>query len=271
MIVFGNEKGGTGKSTLAMHVLVCLLGKGCKVGVIDLDIRQRSVSRYLENRAAFISRSRVALPMPQSISLEDCSPTNVGERSAHDQRIFQSALDELRGKVEFIVIDCPGSYSYLSQLAHALADTLVTPMNDSFVDMDLLAQVEPESYQVAKLSHYAEMVWNGRKFRSASELPPMDWVVTPNRVATLSSRNNVRVDAALNALQKRLMFRHVPGLSERVIYRELFPKGLTMMDIREIPGMGLTQVSHVAARYEVRELVQSLNLPEKASVAAEKA
>ncbi len=266
VIVFGNEKGGTGKSTLAMHVLVCLLREGRSAGVIDLDTRQRSIGRYLDNRCSYAARVGIELPLP--------SYAPIGEPAAGElpsgaiaERLLESALGPLRSTVDFIVIDCPGSHSPMARLAHALADTLVTPLNDSFVDLDVLGRIDSRNGRVARLSHYAETVFDSRKFRSASELKPLDWVVTANRIATLNSRNNERVDAALAALQKLLNFRRVPGLSERVIYREMFPDGLTMMDIDAIPGMGLTQISHVAARHEVRELVRNLRLP-AASAAA---
>ena len=260
IIVFGNEKGGTGKSTLAMHVVIRLLDRGYRVGLIDLDSRQQSISRFLENRARFIDRSGCSLPTPEHLMVHGSSKNNIEDQQLEEQSKLESALDDFRHRVDFIVMDCPGSYTYLSRLAHALADTLVTPINDSFVDLDLLGRVDPESYQVERLSHYSELVWESRKLRSASEKPPTDWVVTRNRLAMLDSINNRRVDAALAALQKRIMFRYVPGLHDRVIYRELFPKGLTMMDLNRVPEMGKLTASQVAARNEVRTLVRLLNL-----------
>lgn len=261
IIVFGNEKGGTGKSTLAMHVVVCLLRQERSVAVIDLDSRQKSVSRFLENRQATCERSGDALPMPAYVTLGTSDKSTVDEQRAEDQVALQTALDRFDREHEFIIIDCPGSHSYLSSLAHALADTLITPMNDSFIDLDLLGHVNPETWQVDKLSHYSEMVWQSRKFRSASERPPMNWFVTRNRLATIHSQNTRRVDDTLKALQKRLYFRYVPGLSERVIYRELFPRGLTMMDIDLVSGFGKMQISHVTARRDVKQLVDNLELP----------
>lgn len=261
VIVFGNEKGGTGKSTLAMHVVVCLLEQGRSVGVIDLDARQRSISRFLENRERYRSRGGADLPVPRRHTVERSIIADGRQRRVAEQAALQAALDRFHGQVEFLVVDCPGSHTYLSQLAHALADTLVTPMNDSFIDLDLLGQVDPESWQVERLSHYAEMVWESRKYRSASEKAPMDWVVTRNRLATLDSINNRRVDAALAALQKRILFRYVPGLSERVTYKELFPRGLTMMDLGAVPEYGKLTLPQVTARNEVRNLVAALRLP----------
>lgn len=265
-IVFGNEKGGTGKSTLAMHVVICLLERGCQVAVLDLDSRQRSISRYLENRARYLAETGHDLPMPQFASVPQSQQGSIHEREAEEQQFLSDHLEQFKGQADYIVIDCPGNDTYLSRLAHALADTLVTPLNDSFIDLDLLGEVESKTYQVEKLSHYTDMVWNSRKFRGASGKQPVDWVVTRNRLATLDSHNNQRVHAALEALQKRIMFRYVPGLYERVIYRELFPKGLTMLDLQQVDDLGKKQVSHVSARFEVRKLVDALNLmPAEAS------
>src|SRR3546814_12498496 len=74
-------------------------------------------------------------------------------------------------------------------------------------------------------------------------------VVSPrNRLAHREARNMRRVGAALGELAKRVGFRVIPGLSERVIYRELFPRGLTLLDLA---AMGQTSLSHVAARQEL--------------------
>ena len=64
VIVVGNEKGGAGKSTVAIHLAVALMRMGKTVGVIDLDLRQASLSRYLENRRRWADARGVTLPMP---------------------------------------------------------------------------------------------------------------------------------------------------------------------------------------------------------------
>ncbi|MGB0239041.1 MAG: division plane positioning ATPase MipZ [Cycloclasticus sp.] len=255
IIVLGNEKGGTGKSTLAMHVVVGLLERDKKVAVIDLDARQKSVARYLQNRQSYMANGGTHVAMPEFAVIMQSGANVIKDREAEDQENLKTALDKFKGNVDFIIIDCPGNDTYLSRLAHALADTLVTPLNDSFIDLDLLGEVSPTNFQVKKLSFYTEMVWESRKFRSASGKPPMDWVVIRTRLASLDSRNNKRVHDALQALQKRIMFRYVPGLYERVIYKELFPSGLTILDLEKINSL-----SHVAARQEVRSVVDSLNV-----------
>lgn len=257
IIVLGNEKGGTGKSTLAMHIIVGLLSKGKKVAVIDLDARQKSVARYLQNREAFMATGGTKVAMPEFKVIAQSEASLTKDRETEDQQNLQEGLNSFNEQVDFIVIDCPGNDTYLSRLAHALADTLVTPLNDSFIDLDLLGEVSATNFQIKKLSFYTEMVWNSRKYRSASGKPPMDWIVVRTRLASLDSRNNKRVHAALESLQKRILFRYVPGLYERVIYKELFPSGLTILDLEKVNSM-----SHVAARQEVRSLVDSLNLVE---------
>ncbi len=257
IIVFGNEKGGTGKSTLAMHVVVSLLEAGRKVAVIDLDSRQQSLSRYIENRKQTAETSALELPLPERVVINPATHDTISERQTQERLFLQNHIDRFSGDCDCIVIDCPGSDTFLARQAHAHADTLVTPMNDSFVDLDLLGQVDPDNYEVKGLSHYSELVWESRKQRSLTGKPPVDWIVTRNRLAHLHSRNNQRMDNALRALQKRIMFRYVPGLSERVVYRELFPQGLTLLDL---PKLGKMQLSHVTARHELRQLVNQLQL-----------
>src|ERR1700752_3088384 len=52
-VVLGNEKGGSGKSTVAMHIAIALIKSGQRVATIDLDTRQKSFTHYIENRRAW--------------------------------------------------------------------------------------------------------------------------------------------------------------------------------------------------------------------------
>jgi chromosome partitioning protein len=162
---------------------------------------------------------------------------------------------------DFLIVDTPGRDDDHVRVAITTADTLVTPINDSFVDLDLIGQVDPDNYKVKRPSFYAELVWDARKVRAKSDGGTVDWVVLRNRLQHLEARNMRRVAAALAELSKRVGFRVIPGLSERVIYRELFPKGLTLLDLAAIgEDAGL---AHVAARGELRELIAGLELPEE--------
>lgn len=257
IIVVGNEKGGSGKSTTSMHVATALVRMGHRVGAMDLDLRQKSFGRYIENRRAFVARSGLALPMPDYRDLPGGEPAAGG--AAQDHRLAQ-VVAALEPACDFIVVDCPGSHTRLSQLAHSLADTLITPLNDSFIDFDLLARTDPETNRVLGPSIYAEMVWAARQLRAEAGLRPIDWIVLRNRLGSQQMHNKRRVGEALETLSKRIGFRVVPGFSERVIFRELFPRGLTLMDLKDT-GVDQLNLSNIAARQEVRDLMRALRLP----------
>lgn len=247
-IVFANEKGGTGKSTTAVHVAIALAAAGHRVAALDLDTRQKTLARYLDNRAATMRRGGLRLATANYAVLSLLTPAGL------DQEVAQ-----LGHGADYVIIDTPGRDDPLARAAIAIADTLVTPMNDSFVDLDLIGQVDPETFKVKKPSFYAELIWDLRKVRAKADGGTVDWVVLRNRLQHLDAHNMRRVGAALQELSKRVGFRVIPGLGERVIYRELFPKGLTLLDMEGIQNVGL---SHIAARQELREMVGGLSLPD---------
>ena len=255
-IVFANEKGGTGKSTTAVHVAIALAHLGAKVAAIDLDPRQRTLHRYLENRAETAAKRQVSLP---SARFEVFGGTTVAE--------LDSLCDALGAGVDFLIIDTPGRDDEFARHIATTADTLVTPLNDSFVDFDLIGQVDPDTFKVRRLSFYAELIWEARKKRAMSGLREgadgksrreMDWVVVRNRTQHVEARNMRRLEGALTELSRRVGFRVANGLSERVIYRELFPAGLTLLDKGHLGELG---TSHLVARQELRAMLAGLNLP----------
>jgi chromosome partitioning protein len=260
-IVVGNEKGGAGKSTVAIHLAIALMRMGKRVGVIDLDLRQASMSRYLDNRRRWCEGRGIELPIPEEVRLTASGARSLDSAEEQELANWRRAMDRLRKSCDFIIIDAPGSDTHYSRLAHAEADTLVTPINDSFVDFALLADVDPDTFEVGRPSAYADMVWTGRKLKAKAEKTPIDWVVMRNRVSTLDARNKRRVGQGLRALSQRIGFRLAPGFSERVIYRELFPAGLTLIDLTEAGSSMTFTMSHVAARQELRELIIVLKLP----------
>jgi chromosome partitioning protein len=247
IIVFANEKGGTGKSTTAVHTAVALSALGFEVGMLDLDPRQRTVHRYMENRAETARRRAISLPMP------DCAVLQGNTTQALDEEAAAVA----QGK-DFLIIDTPGRDDPFARHMAARANTLVTPMNDSFVDFDLIGQVDAETFRVRRLSFYSELIFEARKARAKADGVSIDWVVLRNRVQHHDARNKKRVGDALMELSRRVGFRVIPGLSERVIFRELFPSGLTLLDKGHLGELG---ISHVAARQELREMVAGLALP----------
>lgn len=262
VIVVGNEKGGAGKSTVSMHLSVALMRMGKKVGVIDLDVRQRSLTRYLENRLRWMQSTDSKLPMPEIVRVDASTERDLDKAESEETQRFLGSVARLKKACDFIIIDGPGGDTYLSRLAHVNADTLITPLNDSFVDFDLLGDVNPQTLEVLRPSFYSEMVWSCRKKKAQTSRRPIDWIVMRNRMSPLAARNKERVGEALNNLSKRIGFRLAPGLSERVIYRELFPAGLTLLDLTEKGSNISFTMSHVAARQEMRDLLIVLQLPE---------
>ncbi len=255
VLVIGNEKGGSGKSTTAMHIIVSLLSDGGTVATIDLDARQGTLTRYIENRAAYSARKGIDLAMPSHAAVMASGDL------ADEKARFEEALEPAVTQADFVVIDTPGSDTHLSRLAHTWADTLLTPLNDSFVDLDLLARVDPETLKIVRPSVYAEAVWKQRQIRSMQGARPVDWIVMRNRLSSLAARNKRDMASVIEALSKRIGFRVAAGLSERVIYKELFLSGLTLLDLKRGSGGPSLTMSHVAARQEVRDLVAALNLP----------
>ena len=247
-ITFANEKGGTGKSTTAVHTAVALAAQGRSVAALDLDSRQRTLGRYLDNRLATVRRLGLELPMPAHATFDPAKDED-----------FETALARVAEGADFVIIDTPGRDDPYARQAIVRADTLVTPINDSFVDLDLIGEVDAETYRVRRPSFYAELVWNSRTQRAKTHGTSVDWVVLRNRMQHIEARNMRRVGEAMNELSRRVGFRIIPGLGERVIYRELFPKGLTLLDLQAMGEVGL---AHIAARQELREMIAGLALPE---------
>ncbi len=261
IIVFGNEKGGSGKSTSAMHAAVGLMRLGYRVGTIDLDARQGTLTRYMKNRFTFITNSKNDIPSPIHMAVQKSDAETVAEQRDEERIFLTMALEEMEEKCDFLVIDTPGTDSYLSRLAHSLADTLVTPMNDSFVDLDLLADIAPDTYEVKGPSVYSRMVNDQRRLKKIRDGRNIDWIVMRNRLAHIDANNKRLIGKLLDEIGELAGFRIAPGFGERVVFKQLFLKGLTLLDLREDTDTKLT-MSQIAARQEVRQLLKAIG-PEK--------
>lgn len=264
VIVIGNEKGGAGKSTLAIHIATALLHAGKRVAILDLDLRQKSMARFFANRIAWTEANGQVLPQPSVPDMGDGKALAKAE-VAEQQARFDAAFAEAAANADYVVIDTPGGDTAISTAAHARADLIVTPLNDSFVDFDMLGQVDPVTLDLIKPSLYAESVWEARKARAVQRGGSIDWVVLTNRLAVAEARNRRRLEEKMQKLAKRVGFRVGPGLRDRVIYRELFPFGLTVADLSNDVRPVAVSLAHVAARQELRNLMQSLGLDEAAA------
>ncbi|WP_218044565.1 division plane positioning ATPase MipZ [Aestuariispira insulae] len=262
IILFGNQKGGSGKSTAAMHLIVGLLRLGFRVASIDLDARQQSLTHYLENRSRELEKHGVWLPMPTHILMEPVALDDRKQRRQELEKRLRDQIDLLRGQFDFIVIDTPGADNLLSRVGHGMADTLVTPVNDSFLDLDLLVRLKNGSIGEARPSSYANLVMAQRKKRFQQLKSGMDWIILRNRIPTLRSKNNRNMARHLEDLSAQMGFRIVPGITERVIFRELFLNGLTVLDLAEETALETPlTMSQLAARQEARDLMKALWLP----------
>ena len=261
VIVLGNEKGGSGKSTTAMHIAVSLLKAGQRVATIDLDSRQKTFTHYVENRRDCAKRSGVALAVPDHYCVARGEGVRVDENEAAEFAGFAAAINEVEHSHDFVVIDTPGNDTYLMRLAHSMADTLVTPLNDSFLDFDVLGTVDAATFDVTGVGHYAQMVRYARRQRRIVDGGLTDWIVVRNRLALLGSRNKKLVGECLDRLGLRLGFRATEGFSVRVVFREFFPHGLTALDTLDEATAIRPNLSHLTARQEVRALIDALKLP----------
>lgn len=262
VIVLGNEKGGSGKSTTALHIAVALLKSGQRVATIDLDSRQKSFTHYIENRRDWAKRANIKLEVPVHYCVARGTSIKLDENEQVEFAGFAEAVTAVERSHDFIVVDTPGTDNYLMRLAHSMADTLVTPLNDSFLDFDVLGTVDPTTFAVTGHSQYAEMVSETRRHRRLIDGALPDWLVVRNRLSMLGSRNRRLVGEGLNELALRLGFRFTDGFAERVIYREFFPRGLTALDDLDENTLGTRpNMSHVTAREEVMQLLGQLKLP----------
>jgi chromosome partitioning protein len=262
VIVIGNEKGGAGKSTIAIHLTSALLHGGAKVGVIDLDLRQSSLGRFCANRKSWIAANGVTLPEPTDYRLSEDGRALAKAPPAEQSSRFDEVFYKAKAQVDFLIIDTPGGDTTLSRASHGRADLIVTPMNDSFVDFDLLGHVDPVTLELTRPSIYAETVWESRKAKMQAERRSIDWIVLRNRLATTEARNRRRLEERMVTLSKRVGFRLGTGLRDRVIYRELFPFGLTIADLSAKVRPVEVSLTHVAARQELRQLMLDLGLEE---------
>ena len=261
LIVVGNEKGGSGKSTVSLHLVSGLMSAGLRVGVIDLDFRQQTLTHFLANRVRWAEIEGLTLPVPRLVTPTPSTAESRATAEAEDAERVRLAVAALGHECDVIVVDCPGADTPLGRAAHGMASTIVTPLNDSFVDFDVLASVDPVTFEAKAPSIYAEFVWESRKRQMVERRRTIDWLVVRNRMTAQETHNRKRLTHALTKLSQRIGFRLAPGLSERVIYRELFPKGLTVLDLIDGKSRGLT-MAQIAARAEVRGLVSALRLPQ---------
>lgn len=253
IIVIGNEKGGTGKSTIAMHLAVKLMMERYKIAVIDLDGRQGSLSKYVENRRNFCETHKIVLPIPLLYRFE---PVEDYTQIPSDLQNLDDTIKELSSKVDAIIIDTPGHKNYLFEAAHQYADTLITPITDSLIDLNSIAEIDVSNGQLKNSGSYAEFIWNIKKQLASHGKPYLNWIITGNKTSATRSRNKNFIFEVLNKLGKLYGFRFCEGFKDRVIYRELFLDGITVLDMQQEALKRKMSISHLAAKLEIKNLAE---------------
>lgn len=266
IIVVGNEKGGTGKTTVSMHLIISLLSNGYSVSSIDLDARQRTLTGYIENRLNYAQNNNVKLTLPQHFVVNRSRLDSQKEAKEDEEKRFVGCLDKAASNNDFVIIDSPGNDTYLSRLAHSFADTIITPINDSFLDLDVLAKISDSNLKIDLPGIYSEVIWEAKISHAKRDGGMVDWVVLRNRLTNIDARNKRNMATALSHFEQRMGCKIAEGFCERVIYRELFLKGLTLLDTLN-PNIKLdVGLAHIAARQELRNFLNFLGLDTKKEV-----
>lgn len=257
-LVVGNEKGGSGKSTTVINLVFGLMEAGHNVACVDLDFRQHTMNRFLECRAAYSEAKQLNLRMPDVRRFSPSALGSVATALGAELSRFDAFMRGMLNDYDYIVVDTPGNDTVLGTHAHSHADVLVTPVNDSFIDLDVIARISPLNLEVIGPGHYTESVWQQRELRLSREKRHMEWLVLRNRLSALESNNKRAMDQVMDQLVDKFGFAALPGFGERVIFRELFLKGLTLFDVNASDGDSKRTMSHVAARHEVRNLLRAV-------------
>jgi chromosome partitioning protein len=182
-----------------------------------------------------------------------------------NEKELEEKLHVARIHNDFIIIDVGGHDSAIARKAIFMADTIITPVNDSFIDLDMLGRIDPRTGELKTLGNFARLVEHLKEPGLALRAKPLDWVVMQNRSRNFATKNERKILDALEKTAPVAGFRIVPGLRERVTYRELFPLGLTLFDLPALrdEGHDLGKMQPTA-RAEIWAMLRALNLPSAA-------
>lgn len=261
IIVIGNEKGGSGKTTTAMHLTISLLNLHFRCATIDLDYRQQSFTHYIQNRKESCKKYGIELKIPNHHTLLPYNNDSKAECVLKDEQNIKEMVNACSAENDFIIIDTPGNDTNLSRAAHKIANTVITPINDSFVDLDLIGNLKSDDLSTKRPGIYSAMFWDAKMQRIKESREEINWFVVRNRLSTLDAINKRRMSDALLKLSKKFGFKIVPGFCDRVIFKELFLDGFTLHDAGKVDKVRITP-SMMSARLELTQFINSLAIPE---------
>ncbi len=139
------------------------------------------------------------------------------------------------------------------------ADTLITPISDSFLDLSVIADIDFETQKIKNPSHYATHVWEVKKHLAAQGKAFLNWIVVGNKISPFQSNNQKQVFDYLKKLEKLYGFRTIIGIKDRAIYKEMFLEGLTVLDMQNEALKMKMSMSHLAAKREIFKLAEFIS------------
>ena len=258
IIVFSNLKGGTGKSTTALSVIVGLLRRGKSVASLDLDMDQEALARYLFNRTRFAKLTKLRIGMPNHHRFTEIDPGGNGAELSTRLDILSGLIDNLVAENDYLVIDCPSLDNPLTRAVTARADVLTSPVNESFLDIDVIGEVRGSPPTVTRVGPFAEMIGAEMQRRRDEGIDPLEWIVVRNRRNPTATRHTAAIGTVLGELSRNLSFRVTDGFVDRLIFRELFLVGLSILDLRKDDPLIASNSSHRSAYEEASNLLQSV-------------
>ena len=258
IIVFSNLKGGTGKSTTALSVIVGLLRQGKSVASLDLDMDQEALSRYLFNRTRFAKLTKLRIGMPDHHRFTQIDPGGNGAALSTRLERLSELIDKLVAENDYLIIDCPSLDNPLTRSVTARADVLTSPVNESFLDIDVIGEVRGSPPTVTRVGPFAEMIGAEMQRRRDEGVAPLEWIVVRNRRNPSATRHTAAIGTVLGELARNLSFRVTDGFVDRLIFRELFLVGLSILDLRKDDPLIAGNSSHKSAYEEASNLLQSV-------------